>query len=108
MRDEYDYTRVKNKDLLSQQVVFCKVWTVVYNYDVIQPNITYQNFTDTKVSLSISGITGNNRSQNSKVRTGQFGVTENDNNYLTSTMAIWDSKKYKAFYTHVIFPGRGR
>lgn len=56
-----------------------------YNYDIIEPSVTYQSFSDTQVSFS---MTGNTASTDRIESTSQIAIDVNDNNNFTSPMVI--------------------
>ena len=68
----------------------CFIGNYVANYDVIQPNINVQTFSDTSLGLSAMTVTGTSAGNTTQQDIPSFGVTENENNYLTEPMAIWD------------------
>lgn len=66
----------------------------IVNYDVIQPNVTYQTFADTGIGFSVSGVTGRSVDGGELVNqaTGQIAVVANDNNTLSAPMAIFNAE----------------
>ena len=64
------------------------------NYDVIQPNVTTQIFSDTMMSYTIDGVTGRSVDGSEIVNRNipQIPVIPNDNNYLTNPLAIYSAE----------------
>lgn len=65
--------------------------TAMYNYDVIQPNITTQSFSETGLAFSIQGVSGTSAGSTNQQTTGQLPVVPNENNYVSSPLAVWNS-----------------
>ena len=63
----------------------------LYNYDLIQPNITMQNFSETTTSLSIQGVSGTSSGSTDQVDLNTIPVTINENNRLSESYAIWNN-----------------
>lgn len=70
-----------------------KYWkaTPIYNYDVIQPNITTQSFSETGLAFSIQGVSGTSAGSSNQQATGSLPIVANENNYLNSPLAVWNS-----------------
>lgn len=64
----------------------------VYNYDLIQPTITMQNFSETTTSLSIQGVSGTSSGSTNQVDFPTIPVTVNENNSLSEAYAVWNNE----------------
>lgn len=64
------------------------------NYDVIQPNVTTQIFSDTMMSYTLDGVTGRSVDGSEIVNQSvpQIPVIPNDNNYLGVPFAIYSAE----------------
>ncbi len=65
-----------------------------FNYDVIQPNVTTQIFSDTMMSYTLDGVTGRSVDGSEIVNQSvpQIPVIPNDNNYLGVPFAIYSAE----------------
>ena len=68
----------------------------IYNYDIIQPNVTVLTFNDTMTGYSIQGVTGTSAGSSNQQSTGSLAVVVNENNELTSPLAIWNDANRSA------------
>lgn len=66
----------------------------IVNYDVIQPNVTYQAFADTGIGFTINGVTGRSVDGGELVNqdSGTIAVVPNDNNELSAPLAIFNAE----------------
>ena len=66
----------------------------IVNYDVIEPNVTYQAFADTGIGFTINGVTGRSVDGGELVNqdSGTIAVVANDNNELTAPLAIFNTE----------------
>ena len=70
-----------------------KYWQAkpIYNYDVIQPNITTQSFSETGLAFSVQGVSGTSAGSTNQQSTGTLAVVANENNELTAPLAVWNT-----------------
>jgi hypothetical protein len=64
------------------------------NYDIIQPSVTSQTFSETSIGYIVEGVSGHNVDSNVSYegRVPNFSVTVNDNNFLPHPMCVYSEE----------------